>query len=82
MATAPPGLPSNFYKQLGTEWAQQGRKLILVANLPQALAAVPGDAHVLQESRYRVLERTLKRWPTHYKREALILFFKPVPSSA
>jgi hypothetical protein len=82
VATAPPGLGADFYRSLAAEWAQQGRTLNVVADLPQALTAVPGDARVLQESKYRVLERTLKRWPTHYDRESLILFFKPVPARA
>jgi hypothetical protein len=80
VATAPPGLGSDFYRNLASEWAQQGRKLTVVANLPQALSVVPGTAHVLQASKYQVLEKTLKRWPTHYRQETLILFFKPVPT--
>jgi hypothetical protein len=81
VATAPPGLGSSFYRNLAAEWAQQGRTLNVVANLPQALSDVPGDPQVLQASTYPVLERTLKRLPTHYKSEALLLFFKPVPGA-
>jgi hypothetical protein len=82
VATAPPGLSSDFYRGLAAEWQQQGRRLQLVANLPQALGVVPGDAHVLQQSSYQVLERTFKSRPTKYLHKELILFFKPVPASA
>ena len=82
VATAPPGLGSDFYRNLAAEWAQAGRTLNVVANLPQALSAVPGESQVLQDSRYRILEHTLKRWPTHYRQQSLILFFKPVPAGS
>jgi hypothetical protein len=82
VATAPPGLGSDFYETLAQQWKQRGRRLQLVANLPQALAAAPGDTHVLQESSYRVLERTLTHRPTHYKLEKFLLFVKTVPVSA
>ncbi|HEY5014248.1 MAG TPA: hypothetical protein VIK61_16305 [Acidimicrobiia bacterium] len=81
VATAPPGLGSQFYQALAVEWQRQGRRLEVVANLPQALAQVPGTARVLQQSKYRVLDRTLHHRPTRYVSQKLILFFKPVPVS-
>ena len=82
VATAPPGLGSDFYASLATEWARRGRRLDVVAELPQALSEVPGEAHILQQSKYRVLEHTLTRWPTKYEEMQLLLFFKPVPAGA
>jgi hypothetical protein len=82
VATAPTGLSAEFYRGLAAEWKQQGRRLELVANLPQALAPIAGDTHLLQESSYRVLERTFHHRPTKYLLQKLILFFKPVPAGA
>jgi hypothetical protein len=82
VATAPPGLQPAFYETLAAQWKQRGRRLQLVADLPQALAAAPGAAHVLQRSSYRVLERTLNRRPTDFKLAQLILFVKTVPVAA
>lgn len=82
VATAAPGLSSGFYESLATEWARRGRRLTVVANLPQALSAVPGEAHILQQSNYLVLEHALTRRPTKYEEAQLLLFFKPVPVGA
>jgi len=82
VATAPPGLQSAFYESLAAQWKQRGRRLQLVADLPQALAAAPGETHVLQQTSYRVLERTLNRRPTNYKQTRLLLFVKTVQVSA
>jgi hypothetical protein len=82
VATAPPGLSSAFYSSLAAQWRQRGRTLQVVADLPQALTAIPGDAHILQQSKYRVLERTLNRRPTKYVQEKLLLFVKSVPATA
>jgi hypothetical protein len=82
VAPAPPGLLPAFYETLAAQWKQRGRRLQLVADLPQALTAAPGGAHVLQQSSYRVLERTLNRQPTEYKLAKLILFVKTVPVAA
>jgi Dolichyl-phosphate-mannose-protein mannosyltransferase len=82
VATAPPGLGSSFYRTLATEWKQRGRRLELVADLPQALSAAPGRAQILQQSTYRVLERTYINRPTKYVVKELILFVKPVPADA
>lgn len=81
VATAPPGLGTHFYTTLAAEWQQRGRRLEVVADLPQAITDVPGDARVLQESRFRVLERSYTHRPTKYQVATLILFFKPVPVS-
>ena len=82
VATAPPGLGAAFYQSLAAQWKQRGRQLQLVADLPQPLAAVPGATRILQQSSYRVLERTLNRRPTKYKQEKLLLFVKTVPLAA
>ena len=79
VATAPPGLGASFYTTLATEWKQRGRRLEVVADLPQAIADVPGTPKILQQSSFRVLERTLTHRPTKYLAATLVLFFKPVP---
>jgi hypothetical protein len=82
VATAPPGLGAAFYESLAAQWKQRGRRLQLVADLPQALDEAPGNTHVLQQSSYRVLERTLNRRPTVYTQQKLVLFVKTVPVAA
>jgi hypothetical protein len=82
VATAPPGLGADFFTTLAAQWKQRGRQLDVVADQPEALAAVSGDTHVLQRTSYRVLERTLNRRPTKYLPNELLLFVKPVPVAA
>ncbi len=79
VATAPPGLPADFYTTLANEWKRQGRQLVVIANLPQALDAVSGTAQVLEQTSYRVLQRTKRRRPTTFEQVALVLWFKRVP---
>jgi hypothetical protein len=82
VATAPPGLSADFFATLAAQWKQRGRQLDVIADQPEALAAVPGDTHILQRTSYRVLERTLNRRPTKYVPNELLLFVKPVPVAA
>jgi hypothetical protein len=81
VATAPPGLPPDFYQSLAVEWARQGRTLNLVADLPQALASVPGTARPLELARYQVLERSYRHRPKHFEDNFLVLFFKRVSTA-
>jgi hypothetical protein len=79
VATTAPGLPAAFYSNLAEEWHRRGRRLVVVADSPDALKPVQGEARLLQASTYNVLERSDRHRPTKFEKRLLFLFFKTVP---